>query len=504
MYDVIIIGGGVVGCAIARELSQYRLSVALLEKHSEVCEGSSKANSAIVHGGFDAKQGTLKARLNVRGNELIRRLAPQLQFHFKQIGSLVVAFSDEDMEALKTLYERGIANGVPELEIWNREKTLAEEPNLSPETKGALFCGTAGIVCPFGMTYAFIENAVENGVELICDAEVTGIQKIDEDIQHAQTRETARFSVTTSQGVFTARYVINAAGLYTDKIAAMIGDYDYTINPRKGEYRVLDKVCGDLVHHVIFQAPTKMGKGVLVTPTYDNNLLAGPTAQDVDDREDTSTTLAGLNKIDSSAKKSLPALDFRKTIRTFTGVRARPSTGDFMIYASKHAKGFIHAGGIESPGLSSAPAIAEYVAELLQYAGAMLIKKSQVVSARKGISQFSALSNEERVALIAENPLYGRIICRCETVTEAEIVEAIRRPAGARTVDGVKRRVRPGTGRCQGGFCTPRVLEILSRELQLPMENIAKSDRGTEIVLGRLKNTAESEILSGGSPKHSR
>lgn len=517
MYDVIIIGGGVVGCAIARELSQYRLSVALLEKHSEVCEGSSKANSAIVHGGFDAKPGTLKARLNVRGNELIRRLAPQLQFHFKQIGSLVVAFSDEDMEAIKMLYERGIANGVPELEIWNREKTLAEEPNLSSETKGALFCGTAGIVCPFGMTYAFIENAVENGVELICDAAVTGIQKIDEDIQHAPTQDTdvhavtaqtsaqePTFSVTTSQGVFTARYVINAAGLYADKIAAMIGDYDYTINPRKGEYRVLDKVCGDLVHHVIFQAPTKMGKGVLVTPTYDNNLLAGPTAQDVDDREDTSTTLAGLNKIDSSAKKSVPALDFRKTIRTFTGVRARPSTGDFMIYASKHAKGFIHAGGIESPGLSSAPAIAEYVAELVQYAGAELIKKPHVVTARKGISRFSALSNEERAALIADNPLYGRIICRCETVTEAEIVEAIRRPAGARTVDGVKRRVRPGTGRCQGGFCTPRVLEILSRELQLPMENIAKSDKGTEIVLGRLKNTAESAIRSGNSPEHSR
>ena len=514
MYDVIIIGGGVVGCAIARELSQYRLSIALLEKHSEVCEGSSKANSAIVHGGFDAKPGTLTARLNVRGNELIRRLAPQLQFHFKQIGSLVVAFSDEDMEAIKMLYERGIANGVPELEIWNREKTLEEEPSLSPETKGALFCGTAGIVCPFGMTYAFIENAVENGVELICDAEVTGIKKIDEDIQHAPIQDTAvhavtaqtsvqeqAFSVTTSQGVFTARYVVNAAGLYADKIAAMIGDYDYTINPRKGEYRVLDKVCGDLVHHVIFQAPTKMGKGVLVTPTYDNNLLAGPTAQDVDDREDTSTTLAGLNKIDSSAKKSVPALDFRKTIRTFTGVRARPSTGDFMIYASKHTKGFIHAGGIESPGLSSAPAIAEYVAELLQYAGAELIKKPQVVSARKGISRFSALSNEERAALIAENPLYGRIICRCETVTEAEIIEAIRRPAGARTVDGVKRRVRPGTGRCQGGFCTPRVLEILSRELQLPMENIAKSDKGTEIVLGRLKNVVESEGRSGNSSK---
>lgn len=521
MYDVIIIGGGVVGCAIARELSQYRLSVALLEKHSEVCEGSSKANSAIVHGGFDAKPGTVKARLNVRGNELIRRLAPQLQFHFKQIGSLVVAFSDEDMEELKKLYDRGIANGVPELALWDREKTLAEEPNLSPETRGALFCGTAGIVCPFGMTYAFIENAVENGVELICDAEVTGIKKIGSgtgtDRAAVQTRDGAAqtvtaqtsaqengFSVTTPQGVFTAQYVINAAGLYADKIAAMIGDCDYTILPRKGEYRVLDKVCGDLVHHVIFQAPTKMGKGVLVTPTYDNNLLAGPTAQDVDDCEDTSTTFAGLNKIDSSAKKAVPSLDFRKTIRTFTGVRARPSTGDFMIYASKQAKGFIHAGGIESPGLSSAPAIAEYVAELLRQEGMALIKKPHVITGRKGIGQFSAMPNEKRAALIAENPLYGRIICRCETVTEAEIIEAIRRPAGARTVDGVKRRVRPGTGRCQGGFCTPRVLEILSRELRLPMESIPKSDKGTEIVLGKLKNPVESKSRSGDSSKHSR
>ena len=477
MYDVVIIGGGVVGCAIARELSQYRLKIALLEKHSDVCEGSSKANSAVAHGGFDAKPGTLKARLNVRGNELIRRLAPQLQFHFKQIGSLVIAFSNEDIQEIKKLYDRGIANGVPELELWDREKLLAEEPNLSPETKGALFCGTAGIVCPFGMTYAFIENAVENGVELICDAEVIAII-----IQENS------FSVTTDRAVFTARYVINAAGLYADKIAAMIGDCDYTIHPRKGEYRVLDKMCGDIVRHVIFQAPSKMGKGVLVAPTYDNNILAGPTAEDVNDREDTATTLLGLNKIDVLAKRSVPSLDFRKTIRTFTGVRARPDTGDFMIYASEKVSGFIHAGGIESPGLTSAPAIAEYVAELLQRAGAALVKKAHIITERKGIPQFSALSNEERAALIAANPLYGKVICRCETVTEAEIIEAIRRPAGAHTVDGVKRRVRPGTGRCQGSFCTPRVLEILSRELRLPMEKIVKSVRGTEIILGGLKH----------------
>ena len=486
MYDVIIIGGGVVGTAVARELSQYRLKIALVEKNSDVCEGTTKANSAILHGGFDAKPGTLKARFNVRGNELVHRLAPQLGIHFRQIGSLVVAFSDEEMHEIRKLYERGLENGVPELELWDREKTLREEPNLSPETRGALFSGTAGVVCPFSMTYAFIENAVTNGAELICDAEVTAIEQTGD-------AESPAFSVTTEKGVFTTRSVVNAAGLYADKVAAMVGDHDYAIVPRKGEYRVLDKACGDLVRHVIFQAPTKMGKGILVSPTYDHNIIARPTAEDVDDREDTSTTLFGINKIDTFAKKSVPSLDFKKTIRTFTGVRARPSTDDFMIYASKHAKGFIHAGGIESPGLSSAPAIAEYVAELLQQEGAVLEKKAEFIAERKAIPQFAHLSNEERAALIAANPLYGRIICRCETVTEAEIVEAIRRPAGARTVDGVKRRVRPGTGRCQGGFCAPRVLEILSRELQLPMEKILKSNRGTEIVLGVLKHAAEQE-----------
>jgi len=488
MYDVIIIGGGVVGTAIARELGQYQLKTVLLEKHTEVCEGSSKANSAVVHGGFDAKPGTMKARFNVRGNKLIRSLAPQLQFHFKQIGSLVIAFSDEEMQQVQELYNQGCTNGVPELELWNREKTLREEPNLSSEVRGALFCGTAGIVCPFSMTYAFIENAIANGVELICNAEVTEIRTLAEDSDHARTQASPRFSITTTQGIFTARYVINAAGLYADCIAAMVGDRDYTIQPRKGEYRVLDKVCGDLVHHVIFQAPTKMGKGVLVLPTYDGNLLAGPTAEDSSDREDVSTTYVGLHKIDTLVKKSVPSLDIRKTIRTFTGVRARPSTGDFMIYESKNTPGFIHAGGIESPGLTSAPAIAEYIVQLLQQAGAALVRKEQVITSRSGIPQFSALSAQEQATLIAQDPHYGRIICRCETVTEAEIIAAIRSPAGVCTVDGVKRRVRPGTGRCQGSFCTPRVLEILSRELQLPIEHISKSGMGTEIVLGRLKD----------------
>ncbi len=479
MYDVIIIGGGITGTAIARELSQYKLKILLLEKEPDICEGTTKANSAIIHGGYDAKPGTLKARFNVRGNALVRELASKLQFHFKQIGSLVVAFSDEEMETVRELYERGLKNGVPKMELWDKEKTLQEEPNLSPEARGALFCDSAGIVCPFSMTYAFMENAIANGAELLTEAEVTGIEKSE-----------TGFSVTTSKGVFKSQYIVNAAGLYADAIGAMAGDSDYKINPRKGEYRVLDKNCGDIVKHIIFQAPTKMGKGILVAPTFDGNIIAGPTAENIDDKEDTSTSAAGLQKIDSLAKKSVPSLNFGMTIRTFTGLRACPDTGDFMIYASKNAKGLIHAGGIESPGLSSATAIAEFVRELLGEAGASLEKNPNYASTREAIPQFSHLSVEEQAELIKENPLYGHIICRCETVTEAEIVAAIHRPAGAKTLDGVKRRVRPGTGRCQGGFCAPRVLEILSRELNLPPEKILKSAAGTEIVLGRLKDKA--------------
>ncbi len=476
MYDVIIIGGGVTGTAIARELSQYKLKILLLEKHADICEGTTKANSAIIHGGFDAKPGSFKAKFNVRGNALVRELAPKLQFHFKQTGSLVVAFSDEEVEAVNELYKRGLENKVPDMEIWDKDKILREEPNLSSEARSALFCGSAGIVCPFSMTYAFMENAMENGAELLTEAEVSGIQKQEDG-----------FLLSTAKGEFKTKYLVNAAGLYADAIAAMVGDYDYKIKPRKGEYRVLDKNCGDIVKHVIFQAPTKMGKGILVSPTYDKNIIAGPTAEDIDDKEDTSTTLFGINKIDKFAKKSVPSLDFRKTIRTFTGVRACPSTGDFMVYASKNAKGFIHAGGIESPGLTSAPAIAEYIRELLAELMPSLEKKSDYKATREAIPQFAHLPVEKQAELIKENPLYGHVICRCETVTEAEILAAIHRPGGAKTVDGIKRRVRPGTGRCQGGFCAPRILEILSRELNVPTEKILKSTTGTEMVTGRLK-----------------
>nr|WP_303933004.1 NAD(P)/FAD-dependent oxidoreductase [Treponema denticola] len=489
MYDIIIIGAGVVGACIARELSKYELKIAVLEKELEFGCGTSKANSGIIHGGYDAKEGSLKAKLNVRGNFLVRSLKEKLDLRFKQLGSLVIAFNEEEQQELSNLYERGIKNGVEGLEIWNRERLLKEEPNLSKEALGALYCGTAGVICPFDMTAAFMENAVINGVDFLPENEVTAIEKENE----AYTIKTK--SNKTEQKSFKTKLVINAAGLYSDKIAKMAGDEDFKILPRRGEYRLFDKSYTNLVNHICFQAPSKMGKGILVLPSYHGNFLVGPSAENIDDAEDTSVSAQGLAQVEEKALKTVPSLNFKNTIRIFAGVRARPDTGDFMIYASKNSKGIIHAGGIESPGLSSAPAIGEYVAELVKKEADDLKipfnKKKNFNENRRAIRHFAELSAEEQDSLIKENPLYGHVICRCETVTEAEIIEAIHRPAGARTVDGIKRRVRPGSGRCQGGFCEPHVLQILSRELKIPIEKIQKDRRNSPIVYGKLKGGAE-------------
>lgn len=473
-YDVIVIGCGVVGAAIARELSKYELTILVLEKHVEVCAETSKANSGIIHGGYDAKPGTLKAELNVLGNKRVRETARTLDLCFQQTGSLVVSFSPEEDRTIEELYERGQLVKSEGLEIWNKDSLLQHEPNLSANVSSALYCSSAGIICPFDMTYAGIENALENGAELVTQAAVTDIKK----------KAAGGYEIHTAGGIYTAPYVINAAGLYSDKIAGMAGDTDFTILPRKGEYRILDKSYTDIVKRVIFQAPSKMGKGILVSPTAHGNILVGPTAQNIDNIYDVTVTTEGLAYMDTRARKSVPNLDIRKTIRVFTGVRARPSTGDFMIYESKHSPGIIHAGGIESPGLSSSFAIGEYVVHLLENAGARLVKKASFNPFRRRIQGFSSLDTESQQNLIKKTPAYGHVICRCETVTEGEIIEAIHRPAGARTVDGVKRRVRPGSGRCQGGFCAPRVMEILSRELSIPMEEIVKDTAGGHILTG--------------------
>lgn len=477
MYDIAIIGAGISGSAIARELSKYNLKTIVLEKGVEVCQGTTKANSAIVHGGFDAKEGSLKAKLNVAGNKLYPQLCKELDVEFKQNGSLVLAFNEEDEKHIKELYDRGIKNNVEGLKILSKEEVIKIEPNVNKNVISALLCEVAGIVCPFNLNVALMENAINNGVQLKLQAKVINIQK----------QEDCFDTKLSNNENIKSKYVINAAGVYADKINNMIGGDEYYIIPRKGQYKVLDKSEGKIVNHVLFQCPTKKGKGVLVTKTVHGNLLVGPNATVVEDKEDISTTRDGINEIVEDSRESLENIDFRKTITSFSGLRATPNTGDFMIFASQKCKNFINVGGIESPGLASAPGVAKYVVELLQNEGLNLVANENFNPIRKKNKPFAHMNNEERNELIKENENNKKIICRCESVTEAEIIDAIHRPCGARTVDGVKRRVRPGMGRCQGGFCGPKVVEILARELNITVEEVLKDYEGSNMVVGKVK-----------------
>ena len=474
-YDATVVGAGVIGSLIARELSRCNIKVALLERCNDMAMGTSKANSAIVHAGFDAKPGTLKAKFNVEGTALMPELCKTLSVPFKPVGSLVVAFSDEEMETVKELLERGVKNGVPGLEIYDREKLREVEPSISEEAKGALWAPTAGIVCPYELTIAAVENAVVNGVEFKRNFEV---KSIDFDGNE--------FTVSDGKESFSTKVVINAAGVYCDEIAAMIGDSSIHTVPRKGEYMLCDKTIGGLAKHTIFQCPSKMGKGVLVTPTVDGNLLIGPSALDIEDKEDTSTTAVALESILETAKKSVPVLTTREVITSFAGLRAHCDRDDFIIEESEKNANFINVAGIESPGLSSAPAIAVYVKNMV--AGKLgATEKADFNPVREDPVRFRHMSNEERKAIIAKNPAYGRIICRCETITEGEILDAIRAPAGARDVDGVKRRTRAGMGRCQGGFCGSKVVELLAKELGVEINEITKFGGDSKILYERTK-----------------
>lgn len=474
-YDVAVIGGGVVGALISRELSKYDIKIALLEKCNDVAMGTTKANSAIVHGGFDAMPGTLKAKLNVKGTEMMPELCKTLNVPYRNNGSLVLAFTDSEMEHVKELYNRGIANGVPNLEIIDKAKVKELEPNVSDEVKGALLSNSAGIVCPYELTIAAAEVAVANGAEFIRNCEVKAIKKDGES-----------YKLDTTAGEIEAEYIINAAGNHSDEIAAMIGDDSIELVPRKGEYYLLDKAFGYLANHTIFQCPNKMGKGVLVTPTVDGNILIGPSATDENDKDNTDTTPEGLEFVLSRAFKSVPTVNVRGAITSFAGVRAHPVTDDFIIgYSSKSDK-FINCAGIESPGLSAAPAIAQYVEKLL-LEKLSADKKADFTMSRKAPVRFRHMTKEEREELIKKNSAYGRIICRCETITEGEILDAIHAPAGARDVDGVKRRTRAGMGRCQGGFCSSKVVEILARELGVEMNEITKFGSNSKIIFERTK-----------------
>ena len=436
-FDVAVIGAGVVGSLIIRELSKYNLKIALLERHNDCAMGATKANSAIVHAGFDAKPGSLKAKLNVRGVELMKRFCKELNVPLQNNGALVVAFSDEEVPHLNELLERGKANGVPELRVVGREELVEMEPNIGDTPVGALVAPTSSIVCPYELTIAGVENAVTNGAEFIRNCAVEDIRYIN-----------GEFVLSTTQGEITATYVINAAGVHSGKIASLIGDNSIEIVVRHGDYYLLDKSQGSLVSHTIFQCPTKMGKGVLVSPTVDGNLIVGPSAEDIDDGDDVATTNIGLDKIYTNAVKSVPAVSLRNAITSFSGNRAHPTSDDFIIGSSEVNKNFINAAGIESPGLSSAPAIAEMVEGILLELTGGLEKKADYNPIRPEPVRFRHMSTEERARLIEKNKAYGRIVCRCETITEGEILDAIHAPAGARDVDGVKRRTRAGMGRC--------------------------------------------------------
>lgn len=471
-YDAAIIGGGVIGCAIARELARYDLKVCLVEREEDVCSGTSKANSAIVHAGYDASPGSLKAKFNLEGSLMMEDLSKELDFSFQRNGSLVLCLSEEDVPALHQLYEKGVKNGVSGLAILSGDQVRAMEPNVSERAVAALYAPTGGIVCPFGLTLALAENACDNGVEFFFNTEVNEIEKTSEG-----------YNLKTQEGVFHAAYVINAAGVYADQFHNMVSDKKLTIVPRKGDYLLLDKEAGTHVSHTIFQLPGKMGKGVLVTPTVHGNLLAGPTASDVEDKEDMKTTAKELNDIIEKAAWGVKDIPFRQVITSFSGLRAHEVGGDFVIGEALDAPGFFDAAGIESPGLTSAPAIGIYLADLVaKKAGAG--KKADFKAARKGITDSRKLTFEERARLIAEDPRYGTIICRCEEVSEGEIVASINRTLGAVSLDGIKRRVRAGMGRCQAGFCAPKTMEILARETGKTIEEICKNRPGSNLLNG--------------------
>lgn len=476
MYDVIIIGAGVSGAASARELSRYQVNACVLEREEDVCCGTSKANSAIVHAGYDAENGSLMAKLNVQGNKMMAELSKELDFEFIQNGSLVVCTEEENRPGLEELLERGQKNGVEGLRIIERDELVKMEPNISDEAVAALYAPTGGIVCPFNLNIALAENACVNGVEFKFNTEVEGIEKIE-----------GGFRLTTNQGIYEAKCVVNAAGVYADKIHNMVSEKKLTIIPRRGDYCLLDKTAGGHVTRTIFALPGKYGKGVLVSPTVHGNLIVGPTAIDIEDKEGVNTTRAGLDEVTTKCAKTVKNVPLRQVITSFAGLRAHEEGHEFIIEELEEAPGFVDCAGIESPGLTSSPAIGCMVADIVK--GILnLEKKADFVAGRKGILNPETLSMEERNALIKEQPAYGNIICRCEMVTEGEILDAIHRPLGAKSLDGVKRRTRAGMGRCQAGFCSPRTMEILSRELSVDIREITKSGGESKIVVGTNKD----------------
>lgn len=457
--DIAIIGSGIAGTMIARTLSKYNLSITVFDKENDVADGTTMANSAIVHSGYDPEPGSNKAKYNVAGNRLYKQICDEMDVDFKQIGSLTVATNDQELKVIEGLVERAKENDVP-VQLLSAKEVIAMEPNLRKDIKAALYAPTAGIVSPYQLAVALMENAMDNGVSLALSHEVLNIEQISDG-----------YKIITNKGDYESKVVINCAGVYADKIHNMVAKPTFSIRPRRGQYFVLDNTVSDFVHHVIFPCPSDKGKGVLFTPTVHGNVLIGPNAEFIDDKEGVQVTGDGLTYVKAHAGRVVENIPYHKVIRSFAGLRASSDRHDFIIEEAVDAKGFIDVAGIESPGLASAPAIALEVEKIVS-SNLKLIEKKDYKKTRQATVEFSLLSNEEKQAYIKKDSRYGNIVCRCERITEGEIVDCIHRNAGGRTVKGIKKRVRPGMGRCQGGFCEPLVVEILARELGIDMVDV--------------------------------
>ena len=481
MYDVIIVGAGVTGCAVARFLSAFKGSFCVLERTEDVCSGTSKANSAIIHAGFDAAHGSLMAKYNLLGCRMYPELSKELGFSYKNNGSLVLALSEEDIPKLEALMENGIKNGVEHLEIVGRERLKELEPAVGHVPVAALYAPTAGIVCPFGATIAFAENAFTNGVEFRFNTEVKGLTRSED------SEGNSFWIVQTAEGVLRTRAIVNAAGVYSDILHNMVSANKIRITPRRGDYLLLDRRTGGYVQHTVFQVPGKFGKGVLVSPTVHGNTIIGPTAEDIEDKEGVDTTSEGFDDLMEKAGLAFDDLPLREVITSFAGLRAHEARHDFILGEASDAPGFFDCAGIESPGLTAAPAIGKEIAQELAEK-LVLPANPDFNGKREGFIDPKALDLPELAELIKRKPEYGRIVCRCEQVSEGEILDAIRRPLGAKSLDGVKRRVRAGMGRCQAGFCSPRIMDILAEELGVDVADITKSGGHSEVIVGLVKD----------------
>lgn len=472
MYDICIIGAGVVGANIARELAKYQVSVCLVEKEEDVSCGASKANSGIVHGGYSDEPGTVKAKLCVKGNRMYEALNKELNFGYRETGSLVLAFRDEDIKTLEKLYQFGIKNGVGGLAIIDGEKVRELEPYVSKDVKAALYCRNAGVTSPYEFVIALVENAIANGIELKLNTAVIGIEKVDD-----------YFKIATNKEEIQAKYVINAAGVYCDKISSLVGIDDFHITPRRGQYVLLDKEQNYLANSVIFQVPTELGKGILVTTTYHGNLMIGPNAEEISDKDDVSTTEEVLEKIVETARMSVPDFDMKQAITSFAGNRPISSKKDWIIEESRISR-FINLIGIDSPGLTASPAIALEVIEILKQAGLELNAKADFIPYRQPIIKVK--DENFKGDINSKNP-DDHIICRCEQVTESEIIDALHRGIAIKSIDAIKRRTRAGMGKCQSGFCRSRVKEVIARELDIPVEEVTQRGKDSPGLPERVK-----------------